>query len=298
MEYTYSVAIPHYNSPRLLSRMLKSIPERDDIQVIVVDDGSKKENVSEMKRLQHKNLQLILLGENKGGGYARNIGLQHATGKWFISVDADDYFSDNAFEVFDKYKEDDIECLYFFLNCVDENGNPNGNKSHPNESVKNYYNNPTKKTEQALRFQNTTSWNKLVSLQFIRDHDIEYEDCRVNIDVYYSFCLGIYVKKFKIIPQSLYNLVSSENSITRQKRSIIREFVFYLQVQKRNGFFEKIGMKYWPYYRYDFLYIPHMIKKRGIRGAIEFFKYRNKHIEEVKEARKQYLSILKRDNYE
>ena len=51
MEFTYSVAIPHYNSPDLLQRMLNSIPERDDIQVIVVDDGSKEENVEKIKKL-------------------------------------------------------------------------------------------------------------------------------------------------------------------------------------------------------------------------------------------------------
>ena len=38
--YVYSITITHYNNPEFLSRMLRSIPERDDIQVIVVDDGS------------------------------------------------------------------------------------------------------------------------------------------------------------------------------------------------------------------------------------------------------------------
>lgn len=290
--YTYSVSIPHYNSPHMLKRMLESIPERDDIQIIVVDDGSEKDKVEELKKIRHTNLELILLNENRGGGYARNVGLQHATGKWYISVDSDDYFSEDAFDVFDKYIDEDTECLYFFLNCVDEKGNANGKISRPNETVKKYYADSSKKNEMAMRFLNTTSWNKLVSLQFIRDHGITYEECRVNIDVYYSFGLGLYVKKFKIIPKSLYNLVSSENSITRQKRSIEREFVFYLQVQKRNGFFEKIGMKYWPYYRYDFLYIPYMIKKRGIKEAYQFFKYRSKHIDEVKKAKKAYLPLV------
>ena len=41
--FTYSIVIPHYNAPTLLARMLSSIPERDDIQIIVVDDGSTNE---------------------------------------------------------------------------------------------------------------------------------------------------------------------------------------------------------------------------------------------------------------
>ncbi len=36
----FSIIIPHHNIPDLLGRCLRSIPERDDIQVIVVDDNS------------------------------------------------------------------------------------------------------------------------------------------------------------------------------------------------------------------------------------------------------------------
>jgi len=46
--YNYSIIIPHYNIPELLMRCLKSIPKRDDIQVIVVDDGSPDSFVREI----------------------------------------------------------------------------------------------------------------------------------------------------------------------------------------------------------------------------------------------------------
>ena len=36
----YSIIIPHYDIPDLLVRCLKSIPVREDVQVIVVDDCS------------------------------------------------------------------------------------------------------------------------------------------------------------------------------------------------------------------------------------------------------------------
>ena len=36
----YSIIIPHKNIPQLLQRCLDSIPVRDDVQVIVVDDNS------------------------------------------------------------------------------------------------------------------------------------------------------------------------------------------------------------------------------------------------------------------
>lgn len=296
-KYTYSVVIPHYNSSGSLSRMLMSIPERDDIQVIVVDDGSCRENVEELMMLQHKNMEIVLLEENRGGGYARNVGLEKAIGKWYISVDADDYFSEDAFEVFDRYNCEDIECLFFCLNCVNEDGSVSVNRtSFPDQSVRAYIQSPTKAHERDLRFRNMASWNKLVSLSFIKKYDICYEDCKVNIDAFFSFEIGVHLRKFIAIENVLYNLVNSDNSITRKERSIEREFQFYLQVQKRNVFFEALGLKKLPYYRHDVLYIPFMIKKRGIKGAYEFFKYRKEHIEEVKNARLCYSSLIQKIN--
>ena len=45
----YSFIIPHHNTPDLLKRLIDSIPQREDIEVIVVDDNSdedKKANIS------------------------------------------------------------------------------------------------------------------------------------------------------------------------------------------------------------------------------------------------------------
>ncbi len=36
----WSIIVPHHNIPQLLERCLDSIPERDDIQIIVIDDNS------------------------------------------------------------------------------------------------------------------------------------------------------------------------------------------------------------------------------------------------------------------
>ena len=35
----YSIIIPHHNTPDLLQRLLHSIPQRDDLEVIIVDDN-------------------------------------------------------------------------------------------------------------------------------------------------------------------------------------------------------------------------------------------------------------------
>lgn len=77
----YSIIIPHFNSPHKLRRLLLSIPERDDLQIVVVDDTSTK-MISEFEALKHEfsYVEFYSTVINGGGGKARNIGLDHATG--------------------------------------------------------------------------------------------------------------------------------------------------------------------------------------------------------------------------
>lgn len=291
-KYTYSITITHYNAPKLLARMLKSIPERDDIQVIVVDDASTEENRLELAKLEHKNLFIKYLQENKGGGYARNAGLELVQAKWLIGVDCDDYFSANAFDVLDKYKDEEIDCLMYSVQLVDQDNIVINKFIESTKSTLDYLGSPSEKNFMALKYRNTVTWNKMVSTRFIKENNVQWEDCRVNIDVLFSFLVTTRMSKFKIIPDYLYNLVTSDNSITRKKRTIEREFQFYLAAQKRNGFFLSVGLKKYPYYRKDYMYALHMLKKRGMKGMINFMRYVYLHKEEVAEARNCYASFF------
>ena len=70
----YSIIIPHKNSPELLDRCLKSIPERNDIEIIVVDDCS-DENCR--PQIDRKGVEIIYVTkeETKGAGRARNLAI-------------------------------------------------------------------------------------------------------------------------------------------------------------------------------------------------------------------------------
>lgn len=45
MPYHFTLIIPHKNVPDLLQRCIKSLPERNDMQVVIVDDNSDPEQV-------------------------------------------------------------------------------------------------------------------------------------------------------------------------------------------------------------------------------------------------------------
>lgn len=293
-QFTYSVTITHYNRPKLLKRMLDSIPERDDIQIVVVDDGSDNEAREEIQQFKHKNLELVLTPENHGGGYERNVGLDHAKGKWLLAVDADDIFDSKAFDVLDKYTDSDYDYVCYCVTCLDgDTLRPTGHHLKADDSVRAFLNEKNKRTIKLFKFRNTEPWNKMVSLKFLRDNNIRWEPARINMDVGYSFQISLRAKKVKVISDELYHFVGDSNSVTRKKRSIEREFGFYLAAQKRNGFFDMLGWHEWPYFRYDFLYLPFLLKKRGVKETIDFYKYRHKHWNEVIEARKTFLPYLK-----
>lgn len=38
----FSIIIPHYNNEISLTKLLKTIPEDKDIEIIIIDDNSKK----------------------------------------------------------------------------------------------------------------------------------------------------------------------------------------------------------------------------------------------------------------
>ena len=111
--YNYSFIIPHKNCPDLLQRCVDSIPERDDVQVIVVDDKSDEGKKPALKH--RKNLQVIFLdvSQSKGAGRARNVGLEHAKGKWLLFADADDYYVEGFINILDHYIDGYNDVVYF-----------------------------------------------------------------------------------------------------------------------------------------------------------------------------------------
>lgn len=88
-----SVIIPMYNCGPVIVRCMDSI-DYPDSEIIVVNDGSKDNGaeVVEQYASTHPNVRLINK-PNGGVSSARNLGIEHAKGKYIVFVDADDYLS-------------------------------------------------------------------------------------------------------------------------------------------------------------------------------------------------------------
>lgn len=111
-----TVIIPVYNQEKLVVRALSSIPERDDIETIVIDDGSTDNtyhNVLDyMVKKPSKKILLLANEKNKGVGYTVNKGYDNATGEYIVLLGSDDYFYTDKFE--ECLKElDGTDLVYF-----------------------------------------------------------------------------------------------------------------------------------------------------------------------------------------
>lgn len=95
-----SVIVPVYNTEKYLRRCLDSLVNQSmqDIEIIVVNDGSKDNSQSIIEEYEKK--YPIVKGyikENGGLSDARNFGVEKATGEYLCFVDSDDYIDLNLF---------------------------------------------------------------------------------------------------------------------------------------------------------------------------------------------------------
>lgn len=90
-----SVIIPTYNEEGAIGECLGSLAKQtySDLEVIVVDDGSTDNTLSEIQNSASKMDALFKIRnfhqQHKGPGAARNFGAKHANGEILVFVDAD-----------------------------------------------------------------------------------------------------------------------------------------------------------------------------------------------------------------
>ncbi len=88
-----SVIVPYYNNEQTLPLALASVKAQtyENWECLVIDDGSQSSPSVIIDKFSDRRFRLILGGENRGRGYARQKGLDSAKGKYICMVDADDW---------------------------------------------------------------------------------------------------------------------------------------------------------------------------------------------------------------
>ena len=119
-----SVIIPAYNVEKYISECLDSVlVTKKDIEVIIVDDGSKDNTLSICEDYSKKDSRVKVYSKPNGGvSSARNYGLEKVSGDYIIFVDSDDYLFEGWDALMDPLSGDDI---YYYNKLI--KGQPDKN---------------------------------------------------------------------------------------------------------------------------------------------------------------------------
>jgi glycosyltransferase involved in cell wall biosynthesis len=96
-----SVVLPVHNRADVLGRAIRSVLDQklEAFELIIVDDGSTDDSVSIARSFDDARIQIIELGQNRGGNVARNTGVRAAKATLIAFLDSDDTYLPEKLEV-------------------------------------------------------------------------------------------------------------------------------------------------------------------------------------------------------
>lgn len=110
-----SVIVPVYNVSRYLDKCVSSLinQEYENLEIILVDDGSTDDSGGKCDLYANQDNRIrVIHKKNAGLGYARNSGIEIATGKYVVFVDSDDYADSkmitSLYETLTQYSADTV----------------------------------------------------------------------------------------------------------------------------------------------------------------------------------------------
>ncbi|MEE0530445.1 MAG: glycosyltransferase [Anaerostipes hadrus] len=121
-----SIIIPVYNIERYLCRCVDSVINQTmkPYEIILVDDGS-KDGCAEICDNYEKNEDNIKVihKKNEGLGFARNSGLEIATGDYIVFIDGDDYINSTRIEtLYNCIRKNNADtCIASYTRVIDNN---------------------------------------------------------------------------------------------------------------------------------------------------------------------------------
>ena len=96
MEKVLTISVAAYNIEKYIDQLMDSIvcsKKMDEIEVLIVNDGSKDKTAEIGQRYheQYPGAVFLIDKENGGHGSTINVGIKRATGKFFKAIDGDDW---------------------------------------------------------------------------------------------------------------------------------------------------------------------------------------------------------------
>ena len=195
-----SVIVPVYNVENYIEKCLNSLVNQtlEDIEIIIVNDGSKDNSENIIKSFLSRYPQKIkyLKKENGGLSDARNYGIPYATGEYIAFLDSDDYVELDTWEYPQKIKIDI--------------GKKYSGKHEMIEKIR------------------VVAWNKLIKRQVIEKSKIQFPKGYRYEDVEFTYKLIPYLENISFLEEPCIHYIQRQNSISNMQNERTKEIFVVL----------------------------------------------------------------------
>lgn len=230
-----SIIIPVYNVEKYLDKCIESAIRQtlQDIEIILVDDGS-PDNCPKLcdEYAKADSCIKVIHKKNEGLGFARNSGLEIATGEYVTFLDSDDFVDLEAYEeLYNIAKENSLDIIRFECNrFINENNYRIGSRYKDKveihtgtdilrEIALNIFAPSVYSPKESLRF-NGSSCFALFRREIITNNKIVFPSEREILGEDYIFCFKfmLFANRFGFIDRTYYHYRINPDSLTQKAK--------------------------------------------------------------------------------
>lgn len=248
-----SIIVPVYNVEKYLTRCINSLVNQTmtNIEIILVDDESPDSCPAICEEAASRDLRIkVIHKKNQGLGYARNSGLETATGEYVYFVDSDDYLKRTAVDTLYKAAKENNSDICFAGICL-ENEYGEQKDVIPRYAGRTFYQpeivtvalkemlgpKPQDKENISLRM---SAWQGIYKRSWIEKHHLRFPSERTYIseDIIFHLDALPCADEMKYLPDCVYcHIVDNPTSLTHcyNPDRFHKNCILYLEEKRRIG---------------------------------------------------------------
>lgn len=235
-ECKISVILPTYNAEEYLPELISTLQNQtlQDIEMIFVDDGSSDNSAAIIKKAMEEDKRISYhYQSNAGAGAARNVGVNHAKGKYFICLDSDDIYDKemmkSLYDTAEEQTADIVMCYYrmqnFWMNERVEDEGFQADRLPLNTAF------AGREIYELFSSFNPRPNNKLYRRKFIIENRLRYGTTRIANDVFFGYSTMLIAERIVCLPKSLLTVrrYVNPNSITSNRKKYLEQSIYAIE---------------------------------------------------------------------
>ena len=181
--------------------------------LIWIDDCSPDANryLKDYPELSRPYLEYYCTSQGGSAGRARNVGLDHAKGKWLIFLDADDLLTDDAEQILDETINRPEDIIFYNTTCVMSD-------DLSKASDRNFYGHYFEEYEEThddlyFRYSFHSLWGKVIKRYLVETHKVRFDEIRYSNDAYFSLVTGHFAQQIAVINKTFFIVTERSGSL-------------------------------------------------------------------------------------